>query len=403
MARMIADTQSARSAAHMNLLPISGMPVQQPARRTSFASAAPVLGDITNTGFAGACIKAAPVVDHKATAGMMKSSATTMPHHVGTVVTRCSSMSTGLSRPSLVSENRSGGPAFGAGSTAAYSREKTEAPSLAAGDGMDTSGDDDPMQVEDPQFVIDYVGDIFSYMSSSEDRFQPRPDYIDAQKDINAKMRGILVDWLVEVHMKYKLKSETLFLAVSLVDRYLEQRQITRKRLQLCGVTSMLIAAKFEEIYPPEIRDFVYIADNAYTKEDILKMEVSMLQVLQFELCGPTVAHFLERYQRVNKCKEEHLHLMQYLLELCLLEVRMLRYTPSHLAAASALLSNKLLKQHPAWPACMNRITKQSEATVKACAREMCGLLEAAERSPLQAVRRKYSQAKFSNIAKMTF
>merc|ERR1719199_2421150 len=70
------------------------------------------------------------------------------------------------------------------------------------------------------------------------------------QGDINEKMRGILVDWLVEVHLKYKLKPETLYLAVNLIDRFLEKRQVTRKKLQLCGVTRMLIAAKYEEIYP---------------------------------------------------------------------------------------------------------------------------------------------------------
>ena len=93
------------------------------------------------------------------------------------------------------------------------------------------------------------------------------------QQDINEKMRAILVDWIIEVHLKFKLLPETLFITVSLIDRYLEQIQIKRTNLQLVGVTAMLIASKYEEIYAPEVRDFVYITDNAYTKEEILLME----------------------------------------------------------------------------------------------------------------------------------
>ena len=87
-----------------------------------------------------------------------------------------------------------------------------------------------------------------------------------AQTDINASMREILVDWLIEVHLKFKLLPETLYLTVNLIDRYLEKQNVLRNKLQLVGVTAMLIASKYEEIYPPIVTDFVYITDNAYDK-----------------------------------------------------------------------------------------------------------------------------------------
>lgn len=90
-------------------------------------------------------------------------------------------------------------------------------------------------------------------------------------------MRSILVDWLVEVHLKFKLIPESLYLTVNLIDRFLEKSHIHRSKLQLVGVTGMLIACKYEEIYPPIVKDFVYITDNAYTKEEILEMEKDML------------------------------------------------------------------------------------------------------------------------------
>lgn len=86
-------------------------------------------------------------------------------------------------------------------------------------------------------------------------------------------MRAILIDWLIEVHLKFKLLPETLFLTINLIDRYLEKTVIPRTKLQLVGVTSMLISSKYEEIYAPEVRDFVYITDKAYSKEEILAME----------------------------------------------------------------------------------------------------------------------------------
>ena len=90
-------------------------------------------------------------------------------------------------------------------------------------------------------------------------------------------MRSILIDWLVEVHLKFKLVPESLYLTINLIDRFLEREQVNRQKLQLVGVTAMLIACKYEEIYPPIIKDFVYITDNAYTKEEILEMERKML------------------------------------------------------------------------------------------------------------------------------
>lgn len=99
-------------------------------------------------------------------------------------------------------------------------------------------------------------------------------NYMEAvQQDVNAHMRGILVDWLVEVAQEYKLVSETLFLAVNYIDRFLSCEVAPRRKLQLVGITCMLIAAKYEEIYAPQIEDFCYITDNTYSREEVIAME----------------------------------------------------------------------------------------------------------------------------------
>lgn len=254
----------------------------------------------------------------------------------------------------------------------------------------------------DPQKVTEYVQDIFQVLRREELVNRPSPNYMDRQQHVNAKMRGILVDWLVDVHRKYKLRSETLFLTVHIIDSYLAIQSTQRKHLQLVGVSALLISAKFEEVYPPQVKDLVYVTDKAYTGDDILQMEVCILRALNFNVCYPTSMHFLERYCSVNDCTDAHRDLAQYLLELTLVEYKMLKYSPSHLASASILLSNKLLRR-PAWAPLAVQQTQMTESMLKSCAKEICNILESAETSPLTAVRKKFSQQKHHSVAKLNF
>ena len=162
------------------------------------------------------------------------------------------------------------------------------------------------------------------------------------QKDVNEKMRAILVDWLIEVHLKFKLLPETLFLTVNLIDRYLSKEQVSRGRLQLVGVTAMLIACKYEEIYPPEIRDFIYITDKAYQRSDILAMEYSMLRMLDFEITTPSPYVFLERYRKLMGSDSKTFNLARYVLELTLIDLKMVKHKPSLLAGGALYLANRI-------------------------------------------------------------
>ena len=127
----------------------------------------------------------------------------------------------------------------------------------------------DERDAEDPLCVTSYVEEMYHYFRSKETTTSVRPVFMEAQPHINERMRSILVDWLVEVHLKFKLVPETLYLTINLIDRYLERQEVSRPKLQLVGVTSLLIASKYEEIYPPELRDLVYICDRAYTRSEV--------------------------------------------------------------------------------------------------------------------------------------
>lgn len=256
------------------------------------------------------------------------------------------------------------------------------------------------------QSVQEYAPDILNKLFREEAVLLPRPDYMDSQTDISPKMRSILIDWLVEVHMKYRLCSETLHLTVNLIDRYLAKVPVMRKRLQLVGVVAMLIASKFEDVRPPELHEMVYITDSAYKKEDLLMMECTMLTSLDFKIVVPTAAHFFEILQKINCCDTTHRTLAQYLLELGLLDLRVLQHTPSHMVAAALLVSNELLKRRPVWPASMVQQSRNTELSLRACADDIRQLFEADRAGvagQLQGVNKKFSNEQHQAVAKMKF
>lgn len=148
-------------------------------------------------------------------------------------------------------------------------------------------------------------------------------------------MRSILVDWLVEVHFKFRLQPPTLWLCVNILDRYLNIKVLPRNRLQLLGVASLLISCKFEEIFPPEVQDCVYITDQAYTKLEVLAMEQLVLETLDYQLCVPTGYHFLTRYLNLIHASDIVKYLAFYYAERNLQEADSLAFKPSLLAAAA--------------------------------------------------------------------
>jgi len=258
--------------------------------------------------------------------------------------------------------------------------------------------DIDQNDFDDPQAVAEYVNDIYEYLMEKEkDGVDPR--YINSQVDVNEKMRAILVDWLVEVHRMFKLLPETLFLSVALIDRYLSLTQISREKLQLVGVTAMLIASKYEEIYAPECNDFVYISDGAYTKQQILKMEQTLLNTLNFNITHPSSLHFLRRYSKAAGSDYTLHTLCKYLIELMLIDVKLLKYPPSVIAAASVYLARAMTQRTPLWTPTLEHYTTYNEQQVRECALEMNELLKKSQKSSLKAIRKKYSLPKFGQVA----
>ncbi|CAN1234461.1 CYCA1-1 [Linum perenne] len=148
--------------------------------------------------------------------------------------------------------------------------------------------------IEDLQLCGTIACDIYKHLRASENKKRPTTDFMErTQTDIDASMRAILIDWLVEVAEEYELVPDTLYLAVNYIDRYLSGNVINRKRLQLLGVACMMIAAKYEEICAPHAGQFCFITDNTYFKDELLEMESAVLNYLKFEMTTPTAICFL--------------------------------------------------------------------------------------------------------------
>ncbi|XP_072904298.1 G2/mitotic-specific cyclin-B1-like isoform X2 [Hemitrygon akajei] len=192
-----------------------------------------------------------------------------------------------------------------------------------------------------PVLCSNYVKDIYKYLRQLEVEQAVRPNYLAGQV-ITGAMRAILIDWLVQVQVKFKLLPETLYMTVSILDRFLQDNPVTKKNLQLVGVTAMFIASKYEEVYPPEIGDFVIITDNAYTTAQVRQMERWILKKLCFSLGKPVPLHFLRRASKVADVSAEQHALAKYLMELTIGDYDMVHYPPSLIAAAAVHLAQKL-------------------------------------------------------------
>ncbi|XP_027326302.1 cyclin-A1 [Anas platyrhynchos] len=247
--------------------------------------------------------------------------------------------------------------------------------------------------------VGEYADDIHQYLREAEIKYRPKPHYMRKQPDITSGMRAILVDWLVEVGEEYKLQTETLYLAVNYLDRFLSCMSVLRGKLQLVGTAAILLAAKYEEIYPPEVDEFVYITDDTYTKRQLLRMEHLLLKVLAFDLTVPTINQFLLQYiQRHGVCIRTK-NFAKYLAELSLLEADpFLKYLPSQTAAAAYCLANYTVNRS-FWPETLAAFTGYSLSEIVPCLTDLHKACLDAPRCQLQAIKEKYKHSKYLQVS----
>lgn len=251
-----------------------------------------------------------------------------------------------------------------------------------------------------PFAVVEYIDDIYAHYRKQEISSCVSPRYMSQQHDITDRMRGILIDWLIEVHYKFELMEETLYLTVNLIDRFLERQTVSRKKLQLVGVTAMLLACKYEEISVPVVEDFIVISDKAYTRTEVLDMEKVMVNTLQFNLSIPTPYVFIKRFLKAAQSHKELELLSFYLMDMCLVEYEMLKFPPSLLAAAAVFTAECTLSRSKQWTKTSEAHSHYSEHHLLECAKMMVSLHQKSGSGKLVSVFKKYGTSKYGHVAR---
>ena len=248
---------------------------------------------------------------------------------------------------------------------------------------------------EDPQVNNEYLKEMYHNLLLEEENIKSLFGYMKNQTDINEKMRAMLIDWIIDVHFKFKLKADTLFLTVWLIDKYLSLKKVKRSKLQLIGVTCMLIACKYEEIYSPEVFDFVYITENSYEKKDIINLELEILVLLEFNITVPTSNSFYEIISSSLSFSTQEFYLGKYLLEMFLRDYRRLKYKPSEIANTVCFIifshrrNNDVVYLNEKANEFIYNYTN-NEMSYKDCSRDISFLLEYLESTQLLSVKKKY-------------
>ncbi|KEG12071.1 putative cyclin [Trypanosoma grayi] len=266
-----------------------------------------------------------------------------------------------------------------------------------------------------PVYVPEYSSEIGDYFLVSERNHYRDSNYMANQSEITEKMRMILVDWLVDVVTKFRLHAETYYLAVDIVDRYLGAKGIGRARLQLVGITAILLSAKHEEIWPPGIKDCVFICANTYSAQEVFEMERDIAVTLRFKLTVPTTYPLACRFLECGDSEPIIRDATFFFLECAAHSYEMLQHLPSRVAAASVLLGRLLV----VWNSCIDR---SGIVPSKLWGRDMMRagrgitldeILSVAEKllnftrsfstplSKLQATRRKYLSQKYNSVASL--
>ncbi|KAF9407399.1 G2/mitotic-specific cyclin [Podila epigama] len=250
----------------------------------------------------------------------------------------------------------------------------------------------DEEDLGDPLMVAEYVNDIFDNMREQERALMPKPDYMSTQRELSWSMRKTLVDWLVEIHHKFKLLPETLFLSVNIVDRFLSLRGVSLMKLQLVGVTTLFIASKYEEMVAPSVTNFVYMTGGAFSEKEILHAERYVLQVLQFQLNFPSPLNFLRRISKADNYDIHSRTVAKYLMEVPILDERMLCYPPSQIAAAALCLARQMLGNDD-WHGNLVHYSGYTYAQLEPCLIKMQIFLTQVDKSLF--VYRKYSTKRY--------
>merc|ERR1712168_945554 len=251
-----------------------------------------------------------------------------------------------------------------------------------------------------PFLCPEYAKDVYQTMLHREHQLRIQKDFLKG-RSFSANNRNTVVDWLIQVHHWFQLLQETLYITVEIFDRYLAAVDVKRDQLQLAGVTAMHIASKYEEMFAPEISDYVYVSDDSITKDEVIQMELKMLSTLKCELGKPNCLNFLRRNSQAGKVEGIHHGMAKYLMELALVDYNLAHVFPSRIAASALFLSFKFLcAGERKWTATMEHYSTYTQEELMPVVRRICKLLVILPTNErYQFVRSKYAHKRLLSVS----
>ncbi|CDS40638.1 G2:mitotic specific cyclin B3 [Echinococcus multilocularis] len=195
---------------------------------------------------------------------------------------------------------------------------------------------------------MDYFLRIIAHERLQEDKacFQIR-DFLSRQShQITSDMLVTLADWMVEIQESFALSSSSLHLAWGLLYAFFDSAgRIQRTEVQLYASVAFVVACKLEELDSPEIEDFVYLTNNAYSHEQLVIAEQELLTSIDFKLHRPNPFFFLRYFYRVLDSQSAQLDCMcRFLLDVGLHDHEVSLARASKRAAAVLWLARCVLR-----------------------------------------------------------
>ena len=259
------------------------------------------------------------------------------------------------------------------------------------------------------QIPTEYIDTIYyNLLIEEKEGITPKPEYnyMKKQTEINEQMRSILVDWIIDIHFKFGFTDETLFMTILIIDRYLSIKKISRSKLQLLGITALMISCKHEEIDLPKTDDFIYITDNAYSKDEVFKMENDILNLFKFNLLFPSPIKFYEMLSYNFNFNKKQFYMGKYLMETFLIDIKNIKYKASVISCACVYIVMKFFKMnnyHDSYDKKWYLIdeTNNIEHSVKECAKDICLFVDNIHKSNYLSTQKKYSKPEYEKVAQL--
>ncbi len=252
----------------------------------------------------------------------------------------------------------------------------------------------------------EYINDIYSNLLSDEKNLKVKPNFgymEQVQTDIDQNMRGILIDWLYDIHDKCHYKDETLYQMIWIIDTYLSMVQVPRTKLQLVGAAALLISCKEHEITFLKLHEIAFLTANAYTTEEIAKMENTILKKLSFNIIAPSQLDFYNIISKAFKFDKKQYLLGKYFLETYLISYESVKYPPSVVGVSCAYIVMKFFKFINYNELYSKDLINSSnpQKSIKEAAREICFIMKGIDSSRLSAVKNKYSTNENLNVVQL--